>query len=117
MRRCGPYPKKRIRLEVTWIGACSEADWCDRLTEMIEDYDHSQSSRVALAIPLTSLGTTRVIDHAELVALGYKPKKPGLSFWQVLRWWVRTLFAWHLPPKRPGYPPFPPPRPPPRAKP
>ena len=82
-------PVKRIRLTIEWVGQCSEDNWIGQLWETIEDCDFSRTTRVVNAECLTHHGRTEAISREELVALGYKPRKPGPGFWEVLRWRLR----------------------------
>lgn len=85
--------RKRIRLTVEWIGACSEQDWAYQLSTVIEKADCSRVTRVTVAEALTDHGTTATIPVARLRELGYSPiwdRDPWYMRWHLLRWlWWR----------------------------
>lgn len=92
-------PVKRIRLTIEWVGACSEDDWIAVLIDLIEEADFSRVTRVVEADCLTHLGTTEAIPREELIALGYRTKRPpGRGFWgALLKLIPRGPYPWGFP--------------------
>lgn len=68
---------KRIRLTIEWDGACSEYDWAERLSELIERADYSKVTRVVNTELLTNHGTTEVRDIPGIS----KPRGFWASLW------------------------------------
>lgn len=91
-RRYSEDPK-RIRLDVEWIGACGEANWCEVVKGAIEEADASGTSRVVRVEALTSQGETTPIPHERLRMLGYDPRPRGGSFWAGFFWRLRGLLS------------------------
>ena len=79
------HPPKRIRLTIEWRGACSEDRWAEILSKLIEECDHSCTTRVIKRERLTEYGTTPRLPERDLRALGYKPRRRSSPFWLRLR--------------------------------